>query len=259
MRLVRRLALPLVLTVAMLVPAAAHAGNPVLSAAKKSATATSTKLRIQMTTSIPGAGKTVLVGSGATSGRSVKLDMTTTVAGRAVPMSAIGLVENGAYVMYMRSPVFSAQLPQGKSWIRVDLQAQGASAGIDFGSLIGQSETLAPLAHGLVSTTRVARERVAGRSTTHYRALVDLRRAARAVPAYGKQLAAVERATGVELGRVTQDVWVGGDGRILRLRSSTPTSVQGVRGASVQTITFLAYDVPVAIAAPPAAQVFAAG
>jgi hypothetical protein len=30
----------------------------------------------------------------------------------------------------------------------------------------------------------------------------------------------------------------------------------GVRGTATQTITFLAYDVPVKIAAPPAAQVF---
>ena len=81
-------------------------------------------------------------------------------------------------------------------------------------------------------------------------------RAARAVPAYGKQLDTVERATGVRLGRVTQDVWVGADGRIRRLRTVTPTTFQGARASTVQTLTFLAYDVPVAIAAPPAAQVF---
>ena len=255
----RRLALPLVLTVALLLPAAAHAGNPVVAAAQRSSTAKSTKLQIQMATSIPGTARTVLAGTGATSGRSVTLSVTTTVAGRAVPMDAIGLMEHGAFVMYMRSPLLAAQLPAGKSWVRIDLQAQGANAGLDFGSLIGQSETLAPLAHGLVSTKRIAHEWVAGRPTTHYRAVVDLRRAARAVPAYGKQLAAVERATGVRLGRVTQDVWVGSDGRIRRLRSSTPASVQGVRGTTVQTVTFLSYDVPVSIAAPPAAQVFAAG
>jgi hypothetical protein len=243
----------------MLAPAAAQAGNPLVSAAKRSSTARSTKLLIHTATSIPGAARTVLSGRGATSGRSVKLSVRATVAGQAVPMDAIGLMENGAFVMYMRSPVFVAQLPKGKSWVRIDLQTQGANLGLDFGSLIGQSETLAPLEHGLVSTKLVARERVAGRSTTHYRAVVDLRRAARAVPAYGKQLAAVERATGVRLGRVTQDVWVGNDGRIRRLRSSTPTSVQGVRGTTVQTVTFLSYDVPVSITAPPAAQVFAAG
>ena len=161
--------------------------------------------------------------------------------------------------MYMRSPVLAAQLPRGSRGCGSTCRRRAPNVGLDFGSLIGQSETLAPLAHGLVSTKRIARERVAGSSTTHYRAVVDLRRAARAVPAYGKQLAAVERATGIRLGRLTQDVWVGNDGRIRRLRSRTPTSAQGVRGTTVQTITFLSYDVPVSIAAPPAAQVFAAG
>jgi len=252
---VRRLVLALVLTTGVLVPAAAQAANPVLSAAKKSSTAKSTKLQIQMTTNIPGKATTVLSGSGATSGRNVTLDVSTTVAGQRIPMNAIGVVENGSYVMYMRSPVFST-LPQGKSWLRIDLQAQGANVGLDFGSLIGQAETLAPLAYGLVSTKRVARERVVGRQTTRYRAVVDLRRAARAVPAYRKQLESVERATGVRLGRVTQDVWVGADGRIRRLRTTTPTAVQGARATTVQTVTFLAYDVPVAINVPPASKVF---
>jgi hypothetical protein len=242
---VRRLVLALVLTTGVLVPAAAQAANPVLSAAKKSSTAESTKLQIQMTTNIPGKATTVLSGSGATSGRNVTLDVSTTVAGQRIPMNAIGVVENGSYVMYMRSPVFST-LPQGKSWLRIDLQAQGANVGLDFGSLIGQAETLAPL----------ARERVVGRQTTRYRAVVDLRRAARAVPAYRKQLESVEQATGVRLGRVTQDVWVGADGRIRRLRTTTPTAVQGARATTVQTVTFLAYDVPVAINVPPASKVF---
>jgi hypothetical protein len=256
---VRRFLLVVALTGAIVLPAGALAGNPVVSAAKLSSTAKSTKLSIQMATTVPGVARTTLSGTGATRGRSVTLSVTTTVAGRSVPLTAVGLMEHGSFVMYMRSPVLSAQLPKGKSWLRIDLQAQAAGAGIDFGSLLGQSETLAPLAHGLVSTRRVARERVAGRPTTHYRAVVDVHKAARAVPAYAKQLAAVERATGIRLGRVTQDVWVGSDGRISRLRTTTPTAVQGVRGTSVQTMTFLSYDAPVSIAAPPAAQVFAAG
>lgn len=252
----RRLALAL--TAALLVPAGAHAANPVLSAAKRSSTAKSTKLQLRMTTRIPGNAGTVLSGIGATSGTSVTLRVTTTVAGRRVPMDAVGLVEGGAYVMYIRSPVLGAQLPRGKTWVRNDLQAQGAQAGLDFGSLVGQSETLAPLAHGLVSTKLIERVRVAGLPAAHYRAVVDLRRAARAVPAYGKQLAAVERATGVRLGRVTQDVWVGTDGRIRRLRTTTPTVAGGARGTTVQTMTFLAYDIPISIVAPPAARVFRA-
>jgi hypothetical protein len=253
MRAMRRLLT--VIAVALLLPTAAQAANPVLAAAKRSSTAKSTKLQLHMTANVPGTPRVMLNGTGATSGRSVTLHVQTSSAGQRLPMDAIGLVESGGFVMYMRSPVFQAQLPAGKTWVRIDLQKQGASMGLDFSSLIGQAQTLAPLEHGLVSTKRLGTERVAGKPATRYRAVVDLRRAALAVPAYAKQLATVERTTGVRLGRVTQDVWVGSDGRIRRLRSSTPTASQGGRGTTVQTLTFLAYDVPVSISAPPRSQV----
>ena len=251
----RRLVLLLaVLLVA--VPATAGAANPVIAAAQKSATAKSTKLQLHSRTSVPGASPVVLTGSGSTSGQRVTLHASTTFVGQRVPMDAIGLNEGGHYVMYLRSPVLQGQLPQGKSWLRIDLQTAGGSVGLDLGSLVGQAETLAPLAHGLVSSKRLGTERVAGKATTRYRAVVDLRKAARAIPAYAEQLAKLERTAGIRLGRVTQDVWVGRDGRIARVRATTPTAANGARGTSVQTLTFLAYDVPVSITAPAAGTVF---
>lgn len=246
----------LLVAVLLLAPSTALAADPVIAAATKSSTASSTKLQLHMRTNASGAPPVVMTGNGSTSGQRVSMHMNTTVTGQRVAMDAIGLVESGHYVMYMRSPAFQAQLPQGKTWLRIDLQAVGGSIGLDFSSLIGQEQTLAPLAHGLVSTKRLGAERVAGKPTTHYRAVVDLRKAARALPAYAKQLATVERVAGVRLGRVTQDVWVGADGRIRRLRSTTPTVTNGVRATSVQTLTFLAYDVPVSISAPAPGQVF---
>jgi hypothetical protein len=248
--------LVIVLVVALFLPTAGQAANPVVAAAKRSAAAKTTKLQLHMTANVPGTPRVVMSGTGATSSRSVTIHTQMSSAGQRFAMDAIGLVEGGGYVMYMRSPIFQSQLPGGKSWVRIDLQKAGANIGFDFASLIGQRETLAPLEHGLVSTKRIGAERVAGMAATHYRAVVDLRRAALAVPAYAKQLAIVERATGVRLGRVTQDVWVGADGRIRRLRSTTPTAAQGARGTTVQTMTFLAYDVPVSITAPPRARVF---
>jgi hypothetical protein len=240
----------------LLVPAAAEAANPVVSAAKRSATAKTTELQLHMTANVPGSPRVVMTGHGSTSGQRVSLHMQTNTAGQRFAMDAIGLVERGGYVMYMRSPAFSGQLPGGKTWVRFDLQKAGASVGLDFASLIGQSQTLAPLEHGLVSTKRLGSERVAGKPTTHYRAVIDVRRAALALPAYAKQLATIERTTGVRLGRVTQDVWVGSDGRIRQLRTTSPTAAQGALGTTVQTLTFLGYDVPVSIAAPPRARVF---
>ena len=251
----RRLAL-VVVAVLALAGTAQAAGNPVVAAAKRSLGVESSKLRMSVTTSVPGGPKTTLTGTGAQKGRSVSLAMRTITAGQAVTIDAVLLDERGSYVMYMRSPGFQAQLPAGKRWIRVDLSKQAAGLGIDFSSLVSTSQTLAPLEHGLVSTTRVGRESVAGKPTTHYRALVDVQRAAKAVPAYGKQVAALQKATGMRLGRTTQDVWVGADGRIRQMRTTSPTVVQGVRATSAQTITFLAYDVPVSIGAPPRGQVF---
>jgi hypothetical protein len=251
----RRLALALVALLALAVSAQA-ATNPVVSAVKRTADVRSSKLRMSVT--IAGAGvQQTMTGTGAQSGGSVALNVRTNVAGRSVPLEARLIEQNGSYVMFVRSPAFASQLPAGKTWVRIGLSAQAANAGIDFSSLVDTAQTLGPLEKGLVSTKRLGRETVAGRPATHYRAVVDLRRAARAIPAYGKQIAAVQRATGLRLGRTTQHVWVGADGRVRQVKSSTPTVVgSGVRGTATQTITFLAYDVPVRIAAPPAAQVF---
>ena len=129
-------------------------------------------------------------------------------------------------------------------------------APLNFSALTGASEALAPLWQGVVSTRSLGPEVVAGKPSTHYRVVVDYRRAAAKLPKLAEQLAALERAAGVRLGRMPADVWVGADGRIRRFRTQTPTRVQGLQGTSVQTITYLAYDVPVSISAPPERLVF---
>jgi hypothetical protein len=106
-----------------------------------------------------------------------------------------------------------------------------------------------------VSTTRVGTAAVAGKPTTRYKVVIDTKRAAKAVPAFAKQLRTIERA-GVHLPRLTEDVWIGSDGRIRRVGLSFPLVQQGVRATSSMTMTFRAYDVPVTIAAPPRGQVF---
>jgi hypothetical protein len=244
------------LVAALVVPASAQAAtNPVVAAAKRTATIKSSKLELNVKTTIPGRATMTLTGNGAHSGTSVELRMRTRAVGAPVTIDAIMLDERGASVMYMRSPSFQQQLPSGKSWLRVDLSKQAASLALDFSSLLNTS-SFAPLEKGLVSTTRLGRETVAGASTTHYRAVIDIKRAARAVPAYGKQVAALEKATGLRLTRSSWNVWIGGDGRIRRMRFSTPAVAGSARGTTVQSITFLAYDVPVSISAPPRAQVF---
>jgi hypothetical protein len=256
MRSMRRLAIATVLGLT-LVTIAQAAGDPVVAASKRTAAAKSATFRMAVTSTIPGHGKTTLTGSGVQRGSNAKMSMRIRAGGVTARMDALLLKELGSYVMYMRSPLFQAQLPPGKSWIRLDLAKQAANLGLDFSSLVSVSQTFVPLESGIVSTKRIGQEFVAGTMTTRYRAIIDIRRAARAVPAYGKQVAALERMTGVRLGRMPYDVWIASDRRIRRVRFATSTAAVGARARSVQTITFLAFDTPVRISAPPRAQVFA--
>jgi hypothetical protein len=170
--------------------------------------------------------------------------------GGSVRMDAILLREGRSYVMYMRSPLLKAQLPRGKSWVRLDLSKATANVGVDFSALVSTSQTVAPFEHGLVSTTRKGRATVAGAQTTRYRVVVDMRRVGRAIPSYAKQLAMLERTTGIRLGRIPYDIWID-DRRIRRVTYATPAP----GGKTVQTITFLSFDEPVTISAPPRSQV----
>ena len=249
----RRL-LALCVLVFVLPALAQAASSPVVAASKRTAAAETVTFRIAATTTVAGSRAT-MTGSGVQRGTAARLSLRMRGHGTAMRIDAVLLEERGAYVMYMRSPLFAAQLPRGKSWVRLDLSKQTATLGIDFSSLVSASQTFAPLEKGLVSTTRKGRALVAGRQATQYRAIVDVKRAARLVPAYGKQVAALQRATGIELGRVPYDVWIAGDGRIRQVRYTTPT-VQN--GTTVQTMTFLAFDRAVRIQAPPRSQVVSA-
>lgn len=240
---------------ALTLPALVHAAtDPVVAASKKTAAATSMTFQMNVAT-VVGGQRAILTGAGAVKGTNVRFTMRARAQGTALRFDAILVRERSSYVLYMRSPSFQSQLPPGKRWLRIDVSKQGANLGIDFTSLMSTSQTFAPLDKALVSTTRLGREVVAGRSTTRYRALIDIKRAARAVPAYGKQVAAVERATGIRLGRTSYDVWIAADGRIRRVRYSTPTAVGGLSGKAVSTMTFLTFDEPVTITAPPRSQV----
>jgi hypothetical protein len=252
MTVVRRLVLLLAVLAALAAATAAQAANPVISAVKRTSDARSSVVDMQISTSA-GGQTVVMTGAGAVRGTDIKMSMKIAGAGA---MDLIMLREASGFVMYMRTAALKSQLPAGKSWLRVDFEKEAAKLGLDFSAILDASRTLGPLERGVVSTTRLGRETVAGKPTTHYRAVVDIHRAAASLPDYAKQIRAIERATGTRLGRTTQDVWVGTDGRIRRLRSSTPTAVQGAPATAVQTMTFRAYDVPVSISAPPRTQVF---
>ena len=237
---------------------AAAASNPVVAALRKSSLAHSSVGRLSAVSNVPGAGAVTIAGKLEAQGNTAHVVMNVSSAGVRYPMEATVLVEQGDLVLYLRSPILQSQLPAGKKWVHIDLQQEGAKLGIDFSSLLGspnaQSTRIIEL--GAVKTTSLGRSTVAGQSTSHYRVRIDYDLAARRAPALRPAIAKIEQLAGVQTLKVNQDVWVGRDGRVRQLRYTQPGVTNGVHSTTTQTITFLAYNVPVKIAAPPASLVY---
>jgi hypothetical protein len=140
--------------------------------------------------------------------------------------------------LYVKSPLFAASLPPGKTWIRLDVRSAAASQGVDLSGLLSQDPSRALRAlQSLKRVTTVGKEQLASGPATHYRAHVDrsklpptLRRSANA-GAY--------------------DVWVGDDGYIHRVRTTVGTTTGGsqVRATIVVDLSDFGKAVHVALPA----------
>ena len=260
MRARQRLAVVLAAVGAALVAltVAVAAANPVVAALRKTSLAHSSVGRLSAVSNVPGVGTTTIAGKLEAQGNTAHVVMTVSSGSLHYPMEATVLVEQGDLVLYLRSPLLKSQLPAGKKWVRIDLQKEGAKLGIDFSSLLGsptaQSTRIVEL--GVVKTTSLGHATVAGRATSHYRLRVDYDLAARRAPALRPIIAKIEQLAGATSLKVNQDVWVGSDGRVRQLRYTQPAVSNGIHSTTTQTITFLAYNVPVKIAAPPASLVY---
>jgi hypothetical protein len=148
MTLVRHVLVTLAAALAVLVgaaAAAATAANPVVAAAKRTAAAQSSVFDMQMTVEA-GGQRVSITGTGAMRGQdTAKLAMRTSAAGKSIAFDMLMLREAGRAVMYMRSPTFSASLPKGKTWMRLDLDLAASKLGVDYSELIETSRTLGPL------------------------------------------------------------------------------------------------------------------
>jgi hypothetical protein len=116
------------------------------------------------------------------------------------------------YVIYMRSPMFEKGLPNGKSWMKIDIRKSSQQFGIDPSQMsTDPTKALDQLRAVSGRVERVGRESVRGVSTTHYRATADLRRYPNLVPPERRDEArkGVEKLielTGTE--SFPEDVWV---------------------------------------------------
>lgn len=172
-----------------------------------------------------------------------------------------------ADLVFMKLPF---DLPQLKTrpWVKIDLGKLDQVTGIDVSRLrqIQSNDPTAALNYlrGVTEDVKVmGREDVRGESTTHYKALIDLAKAARAVPAELKgDIARIIEQLGSDT--IDSDVWIDGQGRLRKLQYQVdlskvdpPAKTGAAAPGGVLTATFELFDfgIEAEIADPPPEQV----
>jgi hypothetical protein len=170
--------------------------------------------------------------------------------------------------IYMHMPFLAGRLPEGKTWVKLDIAKAAQAAGIDISQIPSLNQTdptqfLDYLRASSGDVTTVGSESLAGVPTTHYRATLQLSDVLDRLPA-DQQAAA--RATLEELGRagaIPVDVWVDAQSRVRRVQMSIDSAgaSAGAAGSTPSvngtiTIDFTSYGPVPPIVPPPAGQVF---
>ncbi len=160
-------------------------------------------------------------------------------------------------VLYVKLPANAAIITGGKPWIKV-----GAAAADNLGSMGALSQDPTQLLSALRSVssnvTTVGTEDVRGVTTTHYRAVIDLAKAARSNPDASQELDRYKAQLGST--SLPANVWIDKDGYLRRLVvtiTPPPGSVSAADGAvtvSVEMYDFGQADTS-AVEAPPADEV----
>ncbi|HET8555860.1 MAG TPA: hypothetical protein VFL58_00975 [Gaiellaceae bacterium] len=243
----------------------AAAQDPVAAAATKTQHAGAARIRYTLAITAPRLpGGTVRInGNGVIDGTSglVDFDLGSALQAAGVPAGSsireIYLKQGADYVVYVKLGALASRIPGGKQWLELDLSKLGSSAGIDLNQLLSGSrlqpaDVLSTLETEGASVRKVGSEKVDGTPTTHYRVTVDLAKALEAKGLTSPLLA----GTAAELPSIPEDVWIGGDGLVRRIKLSYGLQHQGRSMRMALSMDIYDYGVDVTIAAPPSNQVF---
>ncbi len=151
---------------------------------------------------------------------------------------------------YAQSPLLSALLPAGKTWLKIDLTAAGKALGVDTTVLRAQDPAVA-LAQlkALQKVREVGTASIGGVQSTHYRGTID-------VAKLPQGSAGVLSSAGTTLGPA--DVWVGSDGYVHRERLTTSSSLIG-SAKTVVTTTLSQFGSAVKVTVPADSETVDAG
>jgi len=163
-----------------------------------------------------------------------------------------------AGTLYLSSPLFDGHLPGGARWLKLDIAHVGQSLGLNTSSLTGGTDPtqyLKDLRGAGAGVAVIGREDVRGVATTHYRATIDLVKAAEAAaPSNRAQARAGIEKLIAKTGQATLPVeaWVDGKGLVRRVDI---TLSQGAVTSKIRTEYFDFGPVP-AVTVPSGSDVF---
>lgn len=162
-------------------------------------------------------------------------------------------------VIYMNMPMLAGKLPEGKTWMKLDLSKAAQAAGIDLSQLNQTDPTqfLDYLRASSGAVTTVGTESLDGVTTTHYRAVLQLSRILEHLPASEQSAAKAMLEKLGESGGIPADVWVDAQDRVRRIELSLDVGAPSTPDASgTITMDFTSYGPVPPIVPPPASEVF---
>jgi len=163
--------------------------------------------------------------------------------------------------IYMHMPFLAGQLPEGKTWMKLDITKAAAAAGVNTSSLssLDQNdptqflEYLRGSSGGVVS---LGSETVEGVLTTHYHGELELSRVLANIPSSEQAAARSALEKLGSGGSFPVEVWIDAQGRVRRIEMSFGGAGAAAGLSATITIDFKSYGAVPPVTPPPAGEVF---
>ncbi len=163
--------------------------------------------------------------------------------------------------VYMHIPFLADKLPEGKSWMKLDLskitQTLGGSS-LPQAFSLGQADPTQFLQYLRASSGQVERvgtQQLYGTSTTQYRTTLQLSRVLEELPSSDRTAAEQMLQHVGNDGAIPVNVWIDPQGRVRRLQLALDVSGATASGSATVTVGFTEYGPVPAISPPPADEV----
>ncbi|MFG3317285.1 LppX_LprAFG lipoprotein [Streptomyces sp. NPDC048171] len=159
--------------------------------------------------------------------------------------------------MYIGGGAEAAKEMDGKSWMKFDLSALGAGEELDQLGSASQADknpaTESTFLTGAEDVEKVGSETVDGVETTHYKGTVTVAELEKTLAGEDKatrekRQKSLEQYEKMGVDKLNMDLWIDGDDRTKQFRMRG----QADKGPLDMTFTFLGFNEPVKVAAPPA-------